>query len=206
MKHPKGWKRLLSQAHGPVFTARLVTEMRHRYHEMLPAYAHITNRPLRAQLVNLVLPGLVLYQTLLANLNGDRQAALAETEVLFKARFFSFERRFIPLLQVLPDPFPVLRPALRQMSRNNYLPGAAEVVEDTPDCFAVNTYRCFILDILTDAGVPELTPLYCKTDDWLAALLPKVCWLRTGTLALGAGCCDFRWCRGGASHENEINW
>lgn len=171
--------------------------MEKRYRELLPAYGHIYARHLRSQLTNLILPGLALYQTLIVDLNGEREAALDESETLFRVGFFALERRFIPLLRVLPDPFPILRHVLRQMDKNIYLPGASEVVEDTVNCFAVNTYRCFILDTLRDAGAPELTPLYCKTDDWLAELLPGVRWLRTGTLALGADCCDFRWCRSG---------
>ena len=196
MKYLKGWKMILSRVRGPTTAARLAAEMENRYYELLPTYAHITAKPLRDQLENLILPGLALYQTLLADMEGDRSAALAEAEGFFYAEFFTIERRFIPLLRILPDPFPILRPALRQMCRNTYLPGASEVVEDSQDCFAVNTYQCFILDTLTHAGAPELTPLYCKTDDWLAALLPNARWLRSSTLALGADCCNFRWCRG----------
>jgi len=202
VKYLKGWKRILSRVRGTATAARLAAGMENCYHELLPTYAHITTRPLRAQLENLVLPGLSLYQTLLADMDGDRQAALAEVEGFFYAEFFIFERRFIPLLRALPDPFPILRPALRQLCRNSYLPGASEVVEDSRDCFAINTYRCFILETLTHAGAPELTPLYCKTDDWLAALLPGVRWLRSGTLALGAHCCDFRWCRAGSGRAH----
>jgi len=197
VKHLKKWQGSLANSRGPASAKRLTAEIEKRYRELLPAYTHITSHPLQAQLVNLILPGLALYQTLLADLNGDREAALAESEALFRDGFFTFEQRFIPLLRVLPDPFLIVRPALRHMCKNTYLPGASEVVEDNANCFAANTYRCFILDTLTDAGVPELTPLYCKTDDWLAVLLPGVHWLRSGTLALGADCCDFRWCRSG---------
>jgi hypothetical protein len=83
------------------------------------------------------------------------------------------------------------------MTKNRYLPGAHEVVEDSALCFAANTYRCFILDTLTEYGAPELTTLYCKTDDWLAEALPGVRWQRTTTLAAGGECCDFRWYRAG---------
>jgi hypothetical protein len=197
VKYLKDWKRILSRVRGPATASRLAAEMENRFHALLPTYAHITAKPLPAKLENLILPGLVLYQILLADMDGDRLAALAEADRFFYAEFFTFERRFLTLLRVLPDPLPILRPALRQMCRNTYLPGATEVVEDSQDCFAVNTYQCFILDTLTCAGAPELTPLYCKTDEWLAALLPHVCWLRTGKLALGADCCDFRWSRRG---------
>lgn len=195
MKHLQDWQRLLAQTRGEAATS-LGNQMRARYGSLVESYAHITSRPLRAQLTGLVLPGLALYQILFEDRENDRIAALTETESLFQATLFKVERRFIPFLNVLPNPFPLLRPVLRYITKNNYLPGATEVVEDTPNCFAVNTYRCFILDTLTEAGAPELTPLFCKTDDWLAELLANVRWLRTGTLAHGADCCDFRWCQG----------
>lgn len=196
MKHLRAWQRLLAKSRGKAKAADLAARMRARYESLYQSHTHITSRPLRTQLTGLILPGLALYQTLLADLWNDHEAALAETEALFHAELFKREQKLIPLLNVLPNPFPLLRPALRQMCRNTYLPGSTEVVEDSPDCFAVNTYRCFTLDALTEAGAPELAPLYCKTDDWLAALLPKVRWLRTGTLARGTDVCDFRWCRG----------
>jgi hypothetical protein len=195
VKYLKTWQRILTTSHGPASAAGLAARIRSRYDLLTVSHAHITSKALRAQLRDLVLPGLALYQTLLEAHENDRESALAESETLIYPVLFKVERMGIPLLRVLPDPFSLLRPALRMMTRNTYLPGAMEVVEDSPACFAINTYRCFILDTLTEAGAPELTTLYCKTDDWLAELLPKVCWLRTGTLAAGADCCDFRWCR-----------
>ena len=197
MKHLREWQRRLAKSRSKAKAADLAVRMHARYESLHQSHAHITSRPLRTQLTGLILPGLSLYQTLLEDLGNDRQATLAETEALFHAELFKREQKLIPLLNYIPSPFPLLRPALRQMCRNIYLPGSTEVVEDSPDCFAVNTHRCFTLDMLTDAGAPELAPLYCKTDDWLAELLPKVRWLRTGTLALGADVCDFRWRRNG---------
>lgn len=81
------------------------------------------------------------------------------------------------------------------MARDEYLPGSQEIIEDSPDCFAFNVYRCFILDVLAEYDAAELTALYCKTDDWLAESLPGIRWERTRTLGRGDDCCDFRWCR-----------
>ena len=104
------------------------------------------------------------------------------------------ERKLVKLLNLLPDPYPLVRFGLRSMTKNHYLPDASEVIEDNKTCFAANTYRCFILDTLTQYNVPELTSLYCKTDDWLAGEVPKIRWLRTKTLANGDELCGFRWC------------
>ena len=100
----------------------------------------------------------------------------------------------IRALNYLPNPFFIVRPVLKMMARDEYLPGAQEIVEDSADCFALNVYRCFILDTLVKHNAKELTAIYCNTDDWLADVLPKISWERTKTLARGGDCCDFRWC------------
>jgi hypothetical protein len=195
MRYRRKWLSKLAESRGGTRSLELVAGIRARYKALLRDHAHVKTRYQRAQLRNLVLPGLALYLTLREDDRKTQEDALVVCETLFREAFFPFERRFIPLLNVLPDPFPLLRPALRWMCRETYLPGSTQVVMDTPDCFAVDTFRCFILDTLTAAGAPELAPLFCKTDDWLAELLPKVIWKRTGTLAAGADACDFRWSR-----------
>jgi hypothetical protein len=197
MRYLGKWQRMLAGSRGKTSALVLAARIRARYDSLVSSHAHVRARPLRAQLRDLVLPGLALYLTLREDADLSQEEALAACERLFLAAFFPVERKLIPLLNALPDPFPVLRPALRRMTRETYAPGSTKVVEDSPDCFAVDTYRCFILDTLTAAGAPELAPLFCKTDDWLAELLPKVRFVRAGTLAGGAVCCDFRWCRGG---------
>ena len=166
------------------------------YQHLLARHRPLNNRFLRNSLKRRILPGLALYLTLLQD-TSDRDAVLAEIEFLFKRSFFVQQAAGIRLLGLLSDPFPLVRVAMRIMTRNRYLPGAQEVVEDSADCFAVNTYRCFILDTLADYNASELTILYCKTDDWLSEALPGVRWQRTTTLAAGGDCCDFRWSRMG---------
>ena len=194
MPHLKIWKRILTQRRGTTQAAILIARIQLRYLHLLSDQPHVTQRALRSQLETLILPGLALYQTL-RDESKDNQAALAEVEPMFKAAFFARLRRNITVLNHLADPFPVVRPALRRMTSTAYQPGACEVVEDSSECFAVNIYRCFILDTLKAYGAAELTTLYCKTDDWLAETLPKVRWLRTKTLGRGDDLCDFRWCR-----------
>lgn len=195
MRYMLEWQRSLAERFGEVRAAELAAGMHARYRALREAHRRARAHARRAQLTGPVLPGLALYRTLREDGGLAQGEALAACERLFRAAFFPLERKLLPLLNRLPDPFPLLRPALRVMSRNTYLPGAAVVVEDTPECFALNTYRCFILDALREASTPELAPLFCKTDDWLAELLPKVRWERRGTLANGADVCDFRWRR-----------
>lgn len=189
------WKKILKQRRSSAEADVLIGEIRRELHQLQESQPKLANQTLQTQWDDLIAPGLALYRVLSAEDSRNQQDVLDEVEALFKASFFVTERQLVKLLNLVPDPFPLVQLGLRRMTKNYYLPGASEVVEDSKDCFAFNTTRCFILDTLTKNGAPELTRLYCKTDDWLAAELPKIRWRRTKTLANGDELCDFRWCR-----------
>jgi hypothetical protein len=98
------------------------------------------------------------------------------------------------LNNLLPDPFLVIRPVLQMMVKFSDLPNGQEIIQDDKDCFAINVYQCFINDALVKANTPELTPVFCATDDWLSTAMPKIGWQRTQTLGCGGDHCDFYWC------------
>jgi hypothetical protein len=55
-------------------------------------------------------------------------------------------------------------------------------------------HHCFYIQVLAYYGAVELTPVFCKLDDYLMAAMPaSIKWGRTQTMGLGAECCDFRW-------------
>ncbi len=195
MPHSSKWQQVLAKLYGASRAGVFVARAQAYYAGYCAQHSGEKNRAQRANLKANILPGLSIYRALLDE-NPDRERALAEVEALFKETFFTARLRGIRWLNHwLPDPFFVVRPALKLLAREEYLPGAQEIVEDSKDCFALNTYRCFILDTLTLHGAAELTALYCKTDDWLASAMPKVSWERTKTLGRGDDCCDFRWRR-----------
>ena len=60
--------------------------------------------------------------------------------------------------------------------------------------YAFNIHQCFYLDILNYYGAPELTPAFCKLDDYLMMAMPEsIQWGRTQTIGMGAEYCNFRW-------------
>jgi hypothetical protein len=142
-----------------------------------------------------LLPLFCIYQSLLDN-NIDKKEAIHVVEILLRETFFSTQLSGIRLLnQILPDPFPVIKPALRYMTRFSDLPSGQEIKLDDENCFAINVYQCFIHDTLIELEAPELTPVFCASDDWLSEAMPKVEWRRTQTLGRGGEMCDFCWCR-----------
>jgi hypothetical protein len=194
MPHSRIWQQCLSRHYGDQKADALIARAQTKYGDHCARHSVERNRASRKLLKIRILPGLSIYQALLEE-NDDQEKALAEVDILFRAAFFTRWMQGIRVLNYLPNPFFIVRQGLKMMTRNEYLAGAQEIVEDSPDCFAVNTYRCFILDTLIEHDAKELTSLYCNTDDWLAEGLPKIHWERTKTLGRGDDSCDFRWCR-----------
>lgn len=196
MPHTHRWRKLLTRELGANEASALM-EGAHSYYRRFINSGDpllIPSRVERSDLQRMIFPSLAMYRSLLDS-SKPRSRSLELMELLFRSEFFQGLTVGIKWVSHLPDPFPLVRRTLKMMTRHSYLPGAQMVVQDTPGCFALNTYRCFKLDALTALGAPELTPLYCATDDWLAELMPGVSWERTGTLARGDKMCDFIWKR-----------
>jgi hypothetical protein len=190
------WSTLLADTLGKPSAKEIVRSARLEYEHLLAAGSPIPIKvhTLRNNLKTRIFPGLAIYRALIPS-TPDVSSRLAIVESLFRADYFGGMSHGIRLMNNLPDPFPLIRPVLRMMTSQPYLPGSQVLVEDSPDCFAIDTHRCFILDVLTALEAREMTAIFCKTDDWLSEELPKVHWLRTKTLAQGDEKCDFRWCR-----------
>jgi hypothetical protein len=194
MPYSSQWQRMLSKSYGDQKAHALISRAQTYYDGYCAGSASERNHANRTSLKTRVLPGLSIYKTLREE-NEDHERVLTEVETLFRAAFFTNMTWGIRLLNILPNPFFIVRPVLRRMTGDPASPGAQGIVEDSEDCFAVNVYRCYILDTLASHHAAELTPLFCLTDDWLAEALPKIRWERTKTLGRGDDCCDFRWCR-----------
>jgi hypothetical protein len=193
MLHSRIWQQSLSELYAKSKSRAIIARAQDYYDGFCAQHA-TEAKANRTVLKARVLPGLSLYKALLEE-NADTQKVLAEMVPLFRAAFFTRRMQGIRVLNLLPDPFLIVKPILKLMTRKEYVPGAQEIVKDDADCFALNVYRCFIFDTLAQHDAKELTALYCNTDDWLAEVLPKIRWERTKTLGRGGDCCDFRWCR-----------
>lgn len=194
--HSRQWYKLLAGSHGNQSAGSLISRAHIHYHQLMSVASPIINQNAssRKELRNLIYPGLAIYRALL-EIDKDKSRVLSTIEGLFREDFFQGMGQGIRLLNNLRDPFPVIRPVLRMMTRLQSPPGYQVIVTDNPDCFVINAVRCFKLEVLTELDARELTTIYCKTDDWLSEKLSKVHWLRTKTLAAGDEICDFCWSR-----------
>jgi len=190
----RAWKKGLAELFDDQKANRIISRAQSIYLEYCGSCAREAGRANRNALMARILPALSLYHVLLAE-GMDQEEALSHLDCLFRRVFFTKRMQGIRVLNHLPNPFTIVRPLMKWMIKDDYLPGSQEIVEDNVDCLAVKVYHCFIFDALTTYGAKELTPLFCNTDDWLAAELPSINWERTKTLGRGGDYCDFRWSR-----------
>ena len=105
----------------------------------------------------------------------------------------------VRLLDRLPGFFGLFRVVVRRIMRRDFPPPGFQVrwVADDAAAVAFDIGRCYHLDTLRSLGVGEPAPLFCRNDELLFGELRPITWRRTGTLATGASCCDFRFTRSG---------
>jgi hypothetical protein len=154
---------------------------------------HYSDRALRKHLEENILPGVALYQTLLAD-EETREGAEQLVEAAFRA-WAASGRRSMERLGRLPFFYWLLRALIRPVMRLNFpAPGwETEWLEVSGQALAFNMKSCFYLDVLEAYGVPELTKYYCAMDDLIYdGISPHVRWARAKTLGRGDECCDFR--------------
>ena len=184
----------LSRIKDESFSLQIVIDAEARYNKLLTS-SESHPKDQNKMIVKRVLPLFSIYQSLKSQNIGQEEAILI-IEILLKESFFRTQLSGIRYInRVFREPFPVIKPALRLMMHFSDLPAGQEIKQDDKNCFTINIYQCFIHDTLKKLEAPELTPVFCATDDWLSEAMPKIQLQRTQTLGRGGEMCDFCWCR-----------
>ncbi|MAT45301.1 MAG: hypothetical protein CL609_23475 [Anaerolineaceae bacterium] len=186
------WLKSLSNRYGKEKAKEILKQSITIYQELL-VFSHSTHKKTHSRQYHTILSVLAVYRTLLEK-NKYTQTALSETEVLFKDVYFQTQLKGIHLLNRIPNPFPIIRPVLKTITKFSDKKSGQEIIQDNKNCFAVNVYQCGIFDTLKQFDAAELTPIFCASDDWLSDAMPKIDWQRTQTLGRGGEMCDFKWC------------
>ena len=196
MPHADLWRRELADRLEAGKAADLMDRVEARYAELYRDRTRYDHPALRQHLEENILPGLALYQVLRAG-GYDEAGALQLTERLLTVDLLR-RRRPLELLGRLPFFFSLLRAVTRGFMARNFPPQGWQVEwrDEGRDVVAFDMVSCFYLDVLTEYGAPELTPVYCGLDDLVyEGVSPHVRWERTRTLGRGDNCCDFRFRR-----------
>ncbi len=204
MPFAEPWQRALAAKRGVAKAGRLIADAEIRYRELYAERPRPASRALRIHLERSMLPGLALYQTLLAA-GDERETALTTMDALCADSVTGLVR-LMALLSRLPRPFAIFRRVEPWVVRLGFPEEGwgVEQVESSEDCVAFNVNRCFYLDTLTTYGAPELTRVFCDGDDvYFPALEPSITWERTTTLGRGGDRCDFRWLRAASERQEH---
>ncbi len=192
------WQRLMTGRHGYWYALELIRRAQERYDGLMANRRQYRNAALRSHYEGNILPGIAIYQTLKAE-GWSMRSIQEELSVLFSAQLRP-QTIALRALSHLPNPFGAFRGIVRQQMKFYYPETGWEIRwdEDSSQRMAFNISRCFYLDVLSAYGVPELTPMFCETDDRLAESFPsQIRWRRKGTLGRGDSLCDFCYERNG---------
>jgi hypothetical protein len=186
------WQAKLAERHGSWYARELIARTQARFSGLFAARKQYHNPALRRHYEGNLLPVIALYQTLLAE-GWSLPTIQEQISELFSVQLrpASFAVR---ALSRLPNPFGAFRVLLRLRMKTGYPEEGWHTrwEEDSPQRQAFTFSRCFYLDVLSEYGLPELTPMFCETDDRLAeSFPPQIRWRRKGTLGKGAEACDF---------------
>ena len=188
------WQGGLIERHGEEEGRHLLAEAMRRWRALVASYPQpLPKPPLRNHLVNNILTGLALYQTLLEAHGGDGPAALAEIEPLFHTWTQALYGGLMKTFHRLPFVFWFFRLGIvANMFGFSTETWRTTWLEDNSRRVAFDHFKCPYVDTLAHYEAPELTPYFCKIDDWMAEMLPpSIAFKRTQTLANGGEYCDF---------------
>lgn len=188
------WQRAMAKDRGELVAAQIAARVRARYEQLFASRPHFGSLALCLHLEKVILPGLALYQVLLDE-HGDQDRALDEVQTLFGVAFGQLGPG-MARLEHLPGVFNLFRWLARRVVEYAFPAEGWRIrwVQDDDEALAFDVQGCIYLDVLTSYGAPELAPLFCWVDDLaFESLPPWISWERTGTLARGDDCCDFRW-------------
>jgi uncharacterized protein YoaH (UPF0181 family) len=185
------WERRWSRELGAPAAAHRAELARQRYNALIAACMHYAQPVLRARLEKEILPGLAVYQTLLAE-GFCSEEAVKEVTTCITAD--NPGMRIPQALNFLPRPFAIFRRLIKQQTRLLCPPEGFSIrwLADDSQKVEFHVYRCFFWDVLRGYGAGELTTAFCQTDDVMAAGMSKgIEFKRSQTLGRGGELCDF---------------
>ena len=195
LPHRRRWQSVLGNRYDASISAHCLLRAEEQYRTLCARRPLPRHPVLRYHVIYQILPALAIYRALCEELVNPRRA-YDEVELLVWEEVRPIYRPATTLLTRLPDPFACWRVLVRVAMRTTF-PSAGWLtrpIATSPRHFGFDVIGCVYFDTLRDLDAPELAPIFCQMDDRLAQLTPDcITWHRSGTLARGQVCCDFRW-------------
>jgi hypothetical protein len=163
-----------------------------RYQKLYEGHALPKNLYLQRHLIEVILPGLALYQVLREDGKSQESAlvVVGQTfEILFSGNLAKLKKlgkpRFIyPLLRLY------IGLAMRKYPTEGW---KIDWLQNDKNAIRFDMKSCFYHDTLSKYGAPELTASFCQVDDFIYGnMSPYLKWQRSKTIGRGETHCDFR--------------
>lgn len=188
--HQATWKSAIASRFDPKTAKQLWLATRAKYVEL----SHIEKHPTAAEEhLAAIVPSIALHLSARdIGLPTDLSLDIIHNVAMQNAKA---KARFMKVLKHVPGAFRLFRFFSPRILKRDYAKAGFEVewIEESQNRIAFNIKKCLYVDLFRKYDCVEIGPIYCRIDDyWYEPLAPTIHWTRTGTLASGASCCDFR--------------
>ena len=151
----------------------------------------LSNKMLARHLTGAILPAVAVYQALVEH--GWKQVEarrLIRKSVLDAAKPMA---RFFQALGRLPFFFPLFRVMCPASMKAGFGPEGWVFEWKRNDQYAIewDCHAYLYANVFRRYGVPELTAIFCESDDVMYGHIPNARWGRTKTIGRGANVCNF---------------
>ena len=184
------WKKAIFSQLDRDVSERLLKAMRAKYFEISSVEQH----PAAAkEHLKEILPSVALH--LSAREIGVPIDVSLEIIKLVAMENAKVKARYLKAIKYLPGSFRLFRIFSPRILKRDFEKAGFKVewVENSQNRIAFNINKCLYVDLFRKYDCIETCQIYCSIDDfWYEPLAPVISWKRTGTLARGAKCCDFR--------------
>jgi hypothetical protein len=179
----------------PIIGDEKYNKVINRYHNLYSKHELPVNKHLRWHLIEGILPGFALYQTLRES-GESQESALEIIDQIFE-KLFSNNQRRMKKIGSLPFIYPLLRLLIKPVMGKYPAEGwKIDWKQIDKNSIRFDMKSCFYFDTLSKYGAPELTASFCQVDDFVYGnMSPYLSWQRTKTIARGNDYCDFCFAR-----------
>lgn len=189
LKHMKN--SYIANAYQKLKDKALQAEVIGRFDQLL-SENDLGNKMIAYHLVKAILPAIAFHDVLTSHGadNGDSKEQIRES-VLNAAKSAA---SLFQVIGKIPFFFPLMRRMVKIGLRTKYGETGWDFVwtRDDPAALVWDCRRCLYADVFQKYGMPELTEIFCESDDVAYGNIPGVRWGRTQTIGRGDPICDFK--------------
>ncbi len=162
-----------------------------KYRELLNEN-DLSDKMLAIHLKKSILPSIAVYEILMDNgFKSEGVFEIIRSSVLHE---FKKNQKIFQRIGKIPFGYSLIKIMTPVSIKLNFGESGWDFEWKRKDKYAMewDCHRCFYVDIFTKYSVPELTSIFCESDDFVYGDIPNVIWGRSKTIGNGDSICDFK--------------